>query len=140
MGVLMSSTGDELDLLARTEIPGLSDDFPETMTIVADTMAVGAGGGQVKTGTTNYKTGVPCIFEAAKDGTRFVNADKMGSLQPYKITFPIYWPASSRINLDPNAHTLVVDARGDEPPKTFRIDSIKDIVGVLYEVLAGKEN
>ena len=136
----MSTLGNELSAIAQTEIPALADDFPDTLSIVQDTSTPGPGGGQIKTGTSNYKTGVPCIYEPAKDGTVFINADKMGSLQPYKITLPIYWPANNRISVDPQTHTLVIDARGSEPQKVFRIDSVKDIVGVLFEVLAGKED
>jgi hypothetical protein len=48
--------------------------------------------------------------------------------------------SGSRINLDPKAHRLVVAARGNEPAKTFRIISIGDDQGVVFEVICEREN
>lgn len=64
---------------------------------------------------------------------------KMITFSGYKITLPVIYN-SARVNIDPTTQRIVVDARGSELAKTFRIDAVPDQQGIVYEVLATKEN
>lgn len=136
----MSTVGTELAQIAEIEIPGMADDFPDTMTILGESATQGSGGGIIKGGTSNFATGVPCIYEPDRIGSRFDDAGQLVSQQPYTVTFPMYWPAGTRLVLSPKTHTLVVAARGEEPEKVFEIVAVRDVVGVLYEATCTKEN
>lgn len=113
--------------------------MPDLCTITAETVTSGSGGGQVKTGTTNAYTSVPCKY-VPKTGSRFTSADKLVSVNVYVVHLPTHTAAGTRINLDPKTHKIIVTARGNEPAKTFRIVSIADKQGVVFEVTAEREN
>lgn len=132
-----------LDTLAQSVIPqvfaalrnaGLND----SCTIKAEALTVGTGGDRV-TGSTDAYTSVPCSYEPLK-GARIGSGDKLLSINAYTVTIPTHTAAGTRINLDPSAHKIVTNARGNEPAKTFRIVSVGDESGVVYSVIAEREN
>lgn len=117
--------------------------FPDTMTITAETNTQGSGGGQIKGGTSNAYTNIPVAYKPLSSGQRAQYADKLVSSEGYQLTMPTHYNNSgtpTRINLDPKTHSLIVNARGDEPAKSFRIIVVGDKQGVVFEVIADKEN
>lgn len=137
------STAAIFNKLGQTLIPNaLAIALPDTCTITAETTSAGTGGGRIKTGTSNAYSSIPCAYEPL-GGARFDSADKLVSTNAYKVTLPTHYSNSgtpTRINLDPKTHKIVVGARGNEPAKTFRIISIADDLGVVFEVVCQKEN
>ncbi len=128
--------------LGQTVIPDIASKvFPDTMTIKAEGNATtGTGGGRIKGTATDYLTGVPVAYEAtgSNDKSQMLAGDKAISTQQYILTFATH-KSGSRINLDPKVHRLVVDARGNEPAKAFRIITIKDSMGVVFEAVCERE-
>lgn len=116
--------------------------FPDTLSVMEETTSAGTGGGRIKSGNTYYFEGVPCIAEhIQKFGWRKDQGDKNMSTQMYLVTMPTHELATgNRIELDPAVHRLVIDERGNEPEKTLRIVSIGDVHGVVFEVVASREN
>lgn len=114
---------------------------PDTMTIVAETITKDSQGRAIKSATANAYTSIPVTYETLPFafGDRRVQGERSVSVQEYILTFPTHTAAGSRINLDPEKHRLIVDARGNEPAKTFRISSINDNTGAIYEVLCERE-
>jgi len=115
--------------------------FPDTMTVIAETITKDSQGRAIKSSTANAYTSVPVGYDTAPMGwgNRRIQGDRSVSVQEYILTFPTHTSAGTRIDLDPEKHRLVVDARGNEPAKTFRIMSITDNVGAFYEVLCERE-
>ena len=112
----------------------------DTMTIKAETaVTIGSGGERIKGTASNAYTSVPVSYEPAQSSnTRITSGDKAVSTQQYILTFPTH-QSGSRINIDPKSHRLVVNARGNEPAKTFRISAIKDVSGVVFEAVCERE-
>jgi hypothetical protein len=115
--------------------------FPDTCTITAETTSAGTGGGRIKSGTTVAYADVPCAYEPIqKFGWQKDQGDKIVSTQIYMVTIPTHTAAGTRISLDPKTHRIVVAARGNEPAKTFRIQNVGDQMGVVFEIIAAREN
>lgn len=114
--------------------------FPDTMTITAETITTGTGGGQIKGGTSNAYTSVPVKYQPLGASQRAAYADKLVSSAGYLLTMPTHTSAGARINLDLKTHTLVVVARGNEPAHTFRPIAVGNKQGVVFEVVCDKEN
>lgn len=111
----------------------------DTMTIKAESAAtIGSGGERIKGTATNAYMSVPVSYEPAEAGDRIMAGDKAVSSQQYVLTFPSH-QSGSRINIDPKIHRLVVNARGNEPAKTFRILAVKDVSGVVFEAVCERE-
>jgi hypothetical protein len=116
--------------------------FPDLLSITAETLVSDSGGGYSSSSTSTAYSSIPCAYEPLS-GNRFDSAGKLVSTQAYKVTIPTHYDVAgtaTRINLNPATHKLVVAARGNEPAKTFRIVAAPDEMGVIYEVLAEKEN
>lgn len=112
---------------------GLTD----TMSISSATNIVDSGGAIGKqTWNADYEN-VPCSFET-KSGNRNIQGGKPLSEQEYLMTFPTHLNGS-RIDLTVE-HKFIVNSRGNEPAKTFRIIAIQDVQGVVFEVVCVKEN
>lgn len=136
----MSSVGTELAQIAEIEIPGMSDDFPDTLTVQQSNESQGADGGTISGTPTSYKTAVPCVYEPITRGSaRIQTGDRITSVQQYMITMPTHH-SGARIDLNPKTHRLIIDARGNEPSKAFKIISVKDQMGVLFECVSEREN
>lgn len=135
------STAAIFNTLGQTLMPNaLAVVLPDTLTVKSETRSTSSGGGQIKSGATNAVTGVPCMYEPIqKFGWKKDQADKINSSQMYLVTIPTH-KSGTRINLDPKSHYFVVDARGSEPAKTFKIISIGDLHGVYFEVVCSREN
>ncbi len=118
---------------------GLTD----LMDVKGTVTAQGTGGGRIKAEAETVYCNVPVIFEAKESGRRMPQGDRMTSVQEYILKFPSHNAAGSRYAIDPTKHRLVVKARrvdGDEPQKVFRILSIKDLQGNLYEAVVMRED
>lgn len=127
--------------LGQTVMPNVcAAVMTDTMTIKAESASSIVDGARVKGTTTDYKTSVPCCYEPVRTrkSAREGAGEKSISQQQYLVTIPTH-KSGSRINLDPKTHRFVVDARGNEPAKTFRIISVGDISGVVYEVVCTRE-
>lgn len=111
----------------------------DTMNIVSSAVTTGTGGGQIKSASVNDYQNVPCAYEPDRVGSRKDAAGKLLSQQPYTLTFPTHHNGT-RINIDPAKHLLSVIARGNEPAKVFRILSIRDDAGVVFEATCIREN
>lgn len=113
----------------------------DTMTIKAESAtSTDSGGGRVKGTASDAYTLVPVSYEPLRNtrGARFQAGDKAVSTQQYLITLPTHH-GGSRINLDPKIHRFVTNTRGNEPAKTFRIISVGDVSGVVFEVICQRE-
>ena len=116
--------------------------FPDTLSITAETPVSDGGGGFSSSTTATDYSSIPCAYEPLS-GTRADANGKLLSTEAFTVTIPTHYNLAgtmTRINLNPTTHKLVVASRGNEPAKTFRIVSIADEMGVVFEVLAEKEN
>jgi hypothetical protein len=105
----------------------------DTMTIKAETAAtIGTGGGRIKGTPTDAYEAVPVSYEPTQVEKRVVTGDKAVSSLQYTLTFPTHH-VGERIDIDPKTHRLIVDARGNEPEKTFQFTGDRDISGVVFE-------
>lgn len=134
-----------LNDLGQTILPSVfsslnSAGLVDTMTIKAETAAtIGTGGERIKGTASDAYTSVPVSYEPAQSSnTRVTAGDKSVSTQQYLLTFPTH-QSGSRINIDPKTHRLIVNTRGNEPAKTFRIIAIKDVSGVVFEAVCERE-
>src|SRR5690242_11962810 len=123
----MSTIGDEISYIGQVEVPALGDDFPDRLNVQSETSASDAGGGYYDSGNTSVYSDIPCVYVPLKGNKTDANG-KLVSINGYEITMPVYTSDGSRINLD-DSHRLVVQARGEEPEKTFQIVSIGDELG-----------
>ena len=136
------------DKLGRTVLPKVFDKLSDVglsdlMNVVGETVIAGTGGGRIKSGTTNVYTDIPVVFAPDSKGYRNMTGEQIMSNQDYVLKFPTHSPAGTRYAIDPKAHRLVVKARtapADEPAKTFRIISIRDLQGNMYEADCVREN
>lgn len=127
--------------LGQTVIPKIGVSvFPDTCRITGETTAVGSGGGRVKSVVTESYFDVPCTYEPTQVENRLTSADKLISLQQYIVTLPTHDASGTRIDLDPKVHKIVVNERGNEPEKTFKIVALRDVSGVVFEAVCEKEN
>lgn len=119
---------------------GLTD----LMDVQGETTSVGSGGGRIKSEKTTVYCKIPVTFKTkGSEGYKVIESDQMTSTQRFVLTFPSHTPNGTRYDIDPRQHRLVVRARtgeGTEPSKTFRIISIRDDMGVLYEADCVVEN
>jgi hypothetical protein len=112
----------------------------DLMTIQTEGNATtGTGGGRIKGTPTSAYTAVPVSYEPTVSGKRIFVAERNISVQQYTLTFPTH-QSGVRLNIDPKLHRLIVTARGNEPAKTFRILSIMDVSGVVFEAICEREN
>lgn len=141
----MSLTALTFSNLGQRIIPSaLASAFPDTCTIAAEEYTAGTGGGRIKTGVEgayDAYTDVPCAYEAIqKFGWQKDQGDKIVSTQVYKVTIPTHTPNGTRIDFNVKTHSIVVAARGNEPVKTFRPMSVGDDMGIVFEIIAAREN
>jgi hypothetical protein len=118
---------------------GLTD----LMDVKGETVTSGTGGGRIKSASTTVYSNIPVIFKPKETGVRMMQAERLTSEQEYILTFPSHTAAGVRYAIDPKVHRLQIKARtapGTEPAKTFRIVSIKDLQGNLYEAEAIRED
>lgn len=131
---------DVFNTLGQTVMPRVAAAaFPDTMTVYGETLTTDSGGGHRKTQTTVYSS-VPVAYEPNRNDRRRIEGDRQLSANEYVLTFPTHSAAGTRYNIDPIAHRLVVNARGNEPAKTFRIIAAPDLSGAMYEIICVKEN
>ena len=124
--------------LGQTVVPSIAAAvFPDTLNVQGETLTSDSGGGYYVSANANANTSIPCAYEPLS-GQRFDSAGKLLSTELYKVTMPTHTSAGARINLSPT-HRLIVTARGNEPQKTFRIVSIGDEQGVVFEVVCERE-
>jgi hypothetical protein len=142
----MSATSDVFNQLAQTIIPMVAATaFPDTVNVVVTTPAVDTGGGRIKSGTTTLVSNVPCRYEPIqKFGWEKETAERIVTTQKYLLDMPTFH-SGTRIDLDPNHHKLVVNARLNGattvvPAITFTIDSIGNRSGVAYQIVVTKED
>lgn len=133
-----------LNDLGQTIIPQVfsslnSAGLVDTMTIKSESStSTDSGGGRIKGTASDAYTGVPVAYEPARTDKRIIGGDKAISSMQYVLTFPTH-QSGTRINIDPKIHRFVVNARGNEPAKTFRIIAIRDDVGVAFEAICERE-
>jgi hypothetical protein len=138
----MSELAAVFDMLGQTVIPQIAATvFPDTANIVQlKTPTSDGAGGQRKGSIKTVYEGVPCSYEPAqRHESRDTINGKMTSQQAYIVTIATHQDGT-RIDLDPVLHRIEVLARGNEPPKTFRITSNRDSAGVCFELNCIKEN
>lgn len=135
------SLASVLDTLGQTVMPKVGAAvFPDTLTVTGETLSVDSGGARYKSAAASVYTGVPCAYEPIKTERRTEQGGRVVSVQQYLVTMPTHTSAGTRINLDPKTHRLAVDARGNEPAKTFRITAVRDQSGVVFESVCEREN
>jgi hypothetical protein len=134
------STAQVFNKLADVMGSALARAFPDTLTVKERTRTVSASGEVLQTGTTDAYTSVPCVAEPIqKFGWKKDQGDKIVASQMYTVTTPTKTTAGTYIALDPDKHYLVMNARGSNPAKTFRIISVGDSSGVVFEIVASIE-
>lgn len=137
----MSELAAIFDTLGQEIIPEIGAiAFPDTCTITGETTAAGTGGGRVKSVVTEIYIDVPCTYEPTQVENRLSSSDKLISIQQYLVTMPTHDIRGDRYELDPKVHKIVVNERGNEPAKTFKIVALRDISGVVFEWVCEKEN
>lgn len=134
-----------LNTLGQTVLPSVfsslkSAGLVETMTVKTESAAsIGAGGGRIKGTTTDLYTNVPVAVEQTqREPRQFEAGSRTTPSVRFLLTFPTH-QNGSRLNIDAKLHRFVVNARGNEPAKTYRAIATPDDNGVVYEVIAEKE-
>lgn len=133
-----------LNDLGQTVLPQIFNSLnaaglTDLMNITGETRTQGTGGGQIKSASPNAYENVPVSYEPNYQNSRNNDSDRSVSLNEYVLTFPTH-KNGARINVDVKNHRLTVIARGNEPAKTFRIISVRDLQGVIFEAVCEKEN
>lgn len=136
---------DVLNTLGQKIIPSVFSKLngvglTDTMTIKRRAASAGAGGGRVKGSVSNAYTGVYVDVTPRSSNSRLVQGDKPRSLQEYVLEFPTHDSSEVRIAVDIKTDRFVVDARGNEPAKTFRAITIPEDHGVVYQAICVREN
>ena len=112
----------------------------ETMDIEGRNVTAGTGGGRIKGSTTRDYREIPVSVEPYRArGFKTIAGDKPLSVQEYLLTFATHIDGE-RIEIDSKKDRLKVLARGNEPDKYYRIVSIKDTSGVIFEAVCEREN
>lgn len=132
-----------LNELGQTVLPSVFSSLNaagivDTMTIKAESAAsTGSGGERIKGTATNAYTNVPVAIEPEDQTMRTVAGDKPTPTGRYTLTFPTHYDNAgtpTRINVDPKIHRFVINTRGNEPAKTFRmIGQPRNDGGVVFE-------
>lgn len=127
-----------LSQLAQTSIPGVFNSLRgaglvDTMSIWTQTAASDSGGGRVRTDVELHNN-VPVTYRASS-GDRRIVGDRITTEQQYVLTFPTHDGDGERINIDPTLHRLILDCRDHEPEKTFRVISVSDRGGVVFDAV-----
>lgn len=131
------------DMLGQDVIPEIGGlVFPDLMNIEQDVVTAGPGGGEIKGTPKKVYTDVPCTYEPSNTSNRKVAVGEQPvSIQEYIVTFPTHDPSTeNRIVINESRHRLRVLERGNEPEKLFRISSIRDQSGVVFEAVCVREN
>jgi hypothetical protein len=136
----MSELSAIFDSLGQDILPEIGAiAFPDTMRITGETTAAGTGGGRVKSAALEVYDDVPVTYEPMEIERRLSSADKLISLQQYKLTFPTHY-LGFRLEIDVKQHKFIVNERGNEPEKVFKVIALRDISGVVFEAICDKEN
>lgn len=134
------SLGPVFDKLGQRVMPQVATKvFADTMDIVRSKNRQGLGGGRIKGTSTDYVNIPVAVKPYNRIGSHQVRGEKPIALQQYMLTFPTH-NEGDRINLDPKSHRLTVNQRGNEPVKVFRIESVRDNSGVIFECVCEREN
>jgi hypothetical protein len=140
MATVLNTLGQDIipDIFSKLQGVGLVD----TMTIKRESASTDSAGGQIKGTVSNAYTSVPVDVKPKMSGSRFIQTDTPRSMLEYELTFPTHDTSSTpaRISIDVTTDRLVVDARGNEPARTFRILSIANEHGVDFVAICEKED
>lgn len=112
--------------------------YPDTCTIETENMVSDGAGGFIPGTPTNTYTGIRCCYLPFSGNTTDASG-KMITFTGYKVEIPVI-QNGSRVDIDTTTQRIIVDARGSEPAKTFRIDAPPDHQGIVYTIYATKEN
>lgn len=92
----------------------------DTMTISRITRISDGAGGYEENSATNYATNVPVDIKIDRKGNRYDMQGKLIALPTYLLEFPAT-QNELKLEIDISTDRLIVNARGQEPQKTFRI-------------------
>jgi hypothetical protein len=113
----------------------------ESMTVHRKSAAsTDAGGGRVKGAATMVYYGVPVSVEPASSERRAMQGDKPLSSHSHDLVFPTHDAFGNNLVIDPSTDRLVVDARGNESAKTFRVIAIASDAGIMFRAHCEKED
>lgn len=129
------------DKLGQSIIPTIASKvFPDLLDVVEQSTTSDGAGGRIKATEIIYPS-IPCAYEPnSRNEYRTTRGDRMASVQEYLVTFPTHDDVQDRLNIDPAIHRLSVQARGNEPAKTFRIIALRDDAGVVFEAICERQN
>lgn len=136
------------DKLGRQVLPKVFDKLSgvglsDLMDVKTEVTAAGTKGGRIKSASVNVYEEIPVVFKPAGGrGFKVPQGDKLQSNVEYTITFATHDKHGARYDIDPVKHRLHVRARygdSDEPAKVYRIISMKDIQGNLWEAVCMRE-
>lgn len=128
--------------LGQTVLPGIAERIlPDTMTIRSLTETQDDLGGTKKASVDAYEL-VPVSYKPlqATGDRREESGNRLISIKKYRLSFPTHKADGTRIDLDSEIHRLVVNARGNEPVKTFKILSKDESAGVMFYAICEKED
>ena len=136
-----------LNFYAQTAMPGIFSFWAQAglldaMDIISDEPSQSDDGAlKMPTALPVDYAAVPVNVRAAKSGDRLMSGERVLETGAYVLTFQVIGAdGSTRINLDPAKHRLVVRARDAEPEKEYRIETVAEISGALWEAVCTKEN
>jgi hypothetical protein len=126
---------------AQTAAPQMTKAaFPDRLTIRDASFSAGPGGGRIKAQTPDQLADIPAKYSPlSRHEGRDTVSGQMTSFEHYVVAFATH-KDGQRIDLDQTKHRLIIQARGNEPEKTFRIISVRDQSGIMFEVVCEKEN
>lgn len=125
--------------LGQTVIPKVgAAAFPDLLTVITESHTLDSGGATIRSTASTY-TSIPCAYEP-QGGMMVEQGGKSLSTQTYVLTMPTHSGAGVRFTIDPSRQRFEVQARGNEPAKTFRVTSVKDDMGVVFELICEREN
>jgi hypothetical protein len=135
----MSILGDVLDELAETIIPEVAEIvFPDTCFIKRQTETKDAKGVIERTWEDLNVIAIPCTYEPKTRSRKDDGTGQWTSLMEYYLTMPTNYD-ESLIELEVDDR-IEVQARGNQPVKTFKVIAVKNDSGVVNEVICNLEN
>lgn len=140
-------------MVYETDIPGLANElgenwhpevaaayFTDTCSIKSHSVTKSSSKAAVKGPESVAYSNVPVVYKSVNTDSLRDQAGKLRSVREYVLTIPTHEADGTRIDFDIEIHSIDVDARGNEPAKSFRPISVGDIQGVILEIVCEKEN
>lgn len=128
------------DKLGEQIVPAIAAKvFPDLMYVMRDELTSDGAGGQINAGQDEVDNGdlIPCTYEPIS-GSKSIVGDKITSKMSYSVTFPTN-QFGYLLEVTTNDRLKVI-ARGNQLDKIFKVSTIGNESGVVYEAICELES